>query len=267
MRRIAAGMNHGAAMRHGKARLCRAECPPHFLFVLPKRKRAGHGTKEKALRDDLTPPCQITQNGGWPSQTADQIQKSPTGCAIPIPPRTVSPHQKVRRTPPALLSAAAPPSNSGRGFQRRGPHLRPPSPGEGFQRERAAALALCVVGGPGRSRNALVLFFRGVGRVLFQKRMRPTSLRWEPPLAGAREMWGTFQWAKPIEKNRTAICSISASIHTTAPLPRWASAYPAGSGGWRPAPRPRSWRPARPDRSLSGRPHTVRRFHPPAPSG
>ena len=37
-----------------EARLCRAECPPHFLFVLPKRKRAGHGTKEKALRDELT---------------------------------------------------------------------------------------------------------------------------------------------------------------------------------------------------------------------
>ena len=36
-----------------EARLCRAECPPHFLFVLPKRKRAGHGTKEKALRDEL----------------------------------------------------------------------------------------------------------------------------------------------------------------------------------------------------------------------
>ena len=97
-------------------------------------------------------------------------------------------HMKPRganRTPSASLSAAAPPSNSGRGFQRRGPHLRPPSPGEGFQRERAAALALRVVGGPGRSRNALVLFFRGVGRVLFQKRMRPTSLRWKPSLAGA----------------------------------------------------------------------------------
>ena len=51
---------------------------------------------------------------------------------------------------------------------------------------RAAALALCVVGGPGRSRNALVLFFRGVGRVLFQKRMRPTSLRWEPPPCGSK---------------------------------------------------------------------------------
>ena len=144
--------------------------------------------------------------------------------------------------------------------------LLPRPLGAGFQRERAAALALRVVGGPGRSRNALVLFFRGVGRVLFQKRMRPTSLRWEPPLAGVREMWGTFQWAKPIEKNCTAICSISASAHTAAPLPQWVSAYPAGSGGWRPALRPRSWRPARPDRSLSGWPRTVRRFRPPAPS-
>ena len=63
--------------------------------------------------------------------------------------------------------------------------LLPRPLGVGFQRERAAALALCVVGGPGRSRNALVLFFRGVGRVLFQKRMRPTSLRWKPSLAGA----------------------------------------------------------------------------------
>ena len=43
----------------------------------------------------------------------------------------------------------------------------------------------CVVGGPGRSRNALVLFFSGCGAVLFQKRMRPTSLRWKPSLAGA----------------------------------------------------------------------------------
>ena len=50
-------------------------------------------------------------------------------------------HMKPRdanRTPSASLSAAAPPSNSGRGFQRRGPHLRPPSPGEGFQRERVS---------------------------------------------------------------------------------------------------------------------------------
>ena len=221
----------------------------------------------------MTRRCQITQNGGLAVTHFRPNLKRPYRLRYTysarncVPAPESPPHTNVpNRTPPALLSAAAPPSNSGRGFQRRGPHLRPPSPGEGFQRERAAALALCVVGGPGRSRNALVLFFRGVGRVLFQKRMRPTSLRWEPPLAGVREMWGTFQWAKPIEKNRTAICSISASIHTTAPWPQWASGCPAGSGGWRPAPHPRSWRPARPDRSLSGRPRTVRRFRPPAPS-
>ena len=87
-------------MRHGKARLCRAECPPHFLLVLPKRKRAGHGTKEKALRDELPGKAvNSPKTGGWPSQTADQIQKYPTSCAIPIPPGTVSPHPKVRRTP------------------------------------------------------------------------------------------------------------------------------------------------------------------------
>ena len=192
MRRIAAGMNHGAAMRHGKARLCRAECPPHFLFVLPKRKRAGHGTKEKTLRGDLTRRCQIIQNGGLavtncrPNPEVSYRLRYTYSARNCVPAPESPPHTNVpNRTPPALLSAAAPPSNSGRGFQRRGPHLRPPSPGEGFQRERAAALALRVVGGPGRSRNALVLFFRGVGRVLFQKRMRPTSLRWKPSLAGA----------------------------------------------------------------------------------
>ena len=37
--------------------------------------------KRKNVRDDLTPLCQITRNGGCPSRTADQIWKSPTGCA------------------------------------------------------------------------------------------------------------------------------------------------------------------------------------------
>ena len=82
--------------RHGFA----VQNVPHIFFLSCKRKRAGHGTKEKALRDE-SPGKAVNspKTGGWPSQTADQIQKSPTGCAIPIPPRTVSPHQKVRRTP------------------------------------------------------------------------------------------------------------------------------------------------------------------------
>ncbi len=35
------------------AALRRWECTPHFLFVLPKRKRAVHGPKEKALWSQL----------------------------------------------------------------------------------------------------------------------------------------------------------------------------------------------------------------------
>ena len=140
----------------------------------------------------MTRRCQIIQNGGLavtncrPNPEVSYRLRYTYSARNCVPAPESPPHTNVpNRTPPALLSTAAPPSNSGRGFQRRGPHLRPPSPGEGFQRERAAALALRVVGGPGRSRNALVLFFRGVGRVLFQKRMRPTSLRWKPSLAGA----------------------------------------------------------------------------------
>ena len=163
-------MNHGAAMRHGKARLCRAECPPHFLFVLPKRKRAGHGTKEKTLRDDLTPPCQITQNGGWPSRTSDKIQKSPTGCAIPVPFRELRPricghgtHRAANRTHPASLSAAAPRPPfpvSGRGFQRRAlPSSFVPRPlGGWLPKAGAEAPGLCVVsrGCGGKSKSPRV---------------------------------------------------------------------------------------------------------------
>ena len=37
--------------------------------------------KRKNVRDDLTPPCQITQDGGWPPRTVGKIQKSLAGCA------------------------------------------------------------------------------------------------------------------------------------------------------------------------------------------
>ena len=46
----------------------------------------------------MAPSCQITQNGGWPSRTADQIRKSPAGCAIPILSRTASPHLRAQGT-------------------------------------------------------------------------------------------------------------------------------------------------------------------------
>ena len=140
MRRIAAGMNHGAAMRHGKARLCRAECPPHFLFVLPKRKRAGHGTKEKTLRGDLTRRCQIIQNGGLavtncrPNPEVSYRLRYTYSARNCVPAPESPPHTGVLiRTLSAPLSAAAPSSPWGDGFQQGlTPILRPL--GSGFQR-------------------------------------------------------------------------------------------------------------------------------------
>ena len=47
----------------------------------------------------MTPPCQITQNGGWPPRIADQTCNSPTGCAILKFQFSASPHLKVRYAP------------------------------------------------------------------------------------------------------------------------------------------------------------------------
>ena len=172
MRRIAAGMNHGAAMRHGKARLCRAECPPHFLFVLPKRKRAGHGTKEKTLRGDLTRRCQIIQNGGLavtncrPNPEVSYRLRYTYSARNCVPASESPPHTNVpNRTPPALLSAAAPPSNSGRGFQRGGTLPSSPVPlGVGFQRRGPRPPAfVSFQGGAGGNRNPPAFLFRGAG--------------------------------------------------------------------------------------------------------
>ena len=93
----------------------------------------------------MTPSCQITQNGGWPSHTSDQIRKPPTGCAILKSQTSVSPHQKVRRPPGLqigrlllLFPLLLPPSSVplGVGFQRRA-LPRPSSPWEGFPKGKA----------------------------------------------------------------------------------------------------------------------------------
>mgnify|MGYP004481722979 CR=1 FL=1 len=147
--------------------------------------------KRKNVRDDLTPPCQITQNGGLavthfrpnPEVSYRLRYTQISNQCVPAP-ESPPPAKAANRMLPAPLSAAVPPSSV--------------PLGEGFQRERAAALALCVVGGPGRSRNALVLFFRGVGRVLFQKRMRPTSLRWKPSLAGAGNLCESARYRRAL---------------------------------------------------------------------
>ena len=135
----------GASRLPGQeARLCRAECPPHFLFVLPKRKRAGHGTKEKTLRGDLTRRCQIIQNGGLavtncrPNPEVSYRLRYTYSARNCVPASESPPHSNVpNRTPPALLSAAAPPSNSGRGFQRGGTAVPPLCATRGYGGKRA----------------------------------------------------------------------------------------------------------------------------------
>ena len=148
-----------------ETRLCRAECPPHFLFVLPKRKRAGHGTKEKALRDEL--PGKAVNS----PKTGTGRHELPTELETPLPAalylnlksvrRRICGHGAQRganRTPSASLSAAAPPSprgvSKGEGPQSRpfvprggmGDGWRPPcfgwgSKGEGPLRQRPLPLA------------------------------------------------------------------------------------------------------------------------------
>ena len=197
-------MNHGAAMRHGKARLCRAECPTHFLFVLPKRKRAGHGTKEKTLRDDLTRRCQITQNGGLavtncrPNPEVSYRLRCTYSARNCVPAPESPPHTGVlNRTPPASLSAAAPrprfPSLGG--GSKGGPCPRPSSLvplGVGFQRRGPRPPAfVSFQGGAGGNRNPPAFLFRGAGGdILFSKENIPLGFsprKPGPPFVGAEK--------------------------------------------------------------------------------
>ena len=53
-----------AAVRRRKRGFAAQNTPPILFSVLPKRERAVHGVREKALRDELTQVCQLTQNVG-----------------------------------------------------------------------------------------------------------------------------------------------------------------------------------------------------------
>ena len=155
-----------------EARLCRAECPPHFLFVLPKRKRAGHGTKEKALRDEL--PGKAVNS----PKTGTGRHELPTELETPLPAALYLNLKSVRhricghgaqrganRTPSASLSAAAPPHPQ-RGFQRGGPQPAPLCRFKGVRGEIEIPPRFSL-GGPG-------------GTFSFQKRISPWLLRTEP---------------------------------------------------------------------------------------
>ena len=127
-------------MRHGMARLCRAECTPHFLFETPKRKCAVHGGKEKVSGLSWPLMGQLTHTKERPVRTAGKIQKSPTGCA----------------ENPQMTSKYIP-ASAGAAFiwLQRGYPLPPfplplPILWGWFPKAGAEAPGLCVVGGPGR---------------------------------------------------------------------------------------------------------------------
>ena len=107
------------------------------------------------------------------------------------------------RTPSASLSAAAPPSNSGRGFQRGGALPSSPVPlGVGFQRRGPRPPAfVSFQGGAGGNRNPPAFLFRGAGgEILFSKENIPlgfSSRKPGLPFVGAKKMWETFCTAKP----------------------------------------------------------------------
>ena len=99
-----------------EARLCRAECPPHFLFVLPKRKRAGHGTKEKALRDELPGKAVNSPKTGTGRHELLTELETPLPAALYLNLKSVRRRiwengtcRAAKRTPSASLFAAAPP--------------------------------------------------------------------------------------------------------------------------------------------------------------
>ena len=167
-------------------RLCRVECPPHFLFVLPKRKpsrgaslapsgqftfRAGHGTKEKTLRDELPGEAVNSPKTGAGRHALPTKFETLLPAALYLNLKSVrsricghGAQRGANRTSPAPLSAAAPPSCPGRGVQRGGTlpsSFVPRSLGRGFQRGGTAVPPLCATRGYG-GRVASPMFRVGV---------------------------------------------------------------------------------------------------------
>ena len=144
-----------------EARLCRGEVPlrgtdlnPHFLTSCRKENAPCTVAKEKTLRDELTGEAANSP------KTGTGRHELPTELETPLPAalylnlksvrRRISGHGAQRganRTSSASLSAAAPPSCPGRGFQRGGTLPSSPVPlGVGFQRRGPRPPALV----PGR---------------------------------------------------------------------------------------------------------------------
>ena len=217
-------------IRHEIARLCRENVPHIFFLCLSKRKRAGHGTKEKALRDELPGGAvNSPKTRGPPPRTAMQARRPPAGCADRcsarncIPALESPPHTgAANRTPPASLSAAAPPSCPGRGFQRGGPQPAPLCRFKGVRGEIEIPPRFSL-GGPGghslfKREYPLWLLAPETGAALCAKGPFPLP-RQELSLCGSSENGGTFMKYPPSPK-------------ISLRFPRYG---PSGPGGYPPA--------------------------------
>ena len=164
------------------------------IFFSSCGKENGHSwSKEKTLRDELTGKAVNSPQTG----TGRHALSTKSGSRLPAAlysfrPELRPPHLWVQSTTGSKTESAYFYSRAfrfathypvrfllyprlssfvplGVGFQRRGP--RPP--------------AFVSLGVQGEVETPWCFSSGGVGRVLFQKRMRPTSLRWKPSLAGA----------------------------------------------------------------------------------
>ena len=59
------------------------ECTPHFLFVLPKRKRAVHGPKEKTLRTEPCAECAGSGRNGALWESVRRASAAPSSLRLP----------------------------------------------------------------------------------------------------------------------------------------------------------------------------------------
>ena len=158
---------------------------------MPKRKRAGHGTKEKALRDELPGKAVNSPKTGTGRHELLTELETPLPAALYLNLKSVRRRiwengtcRAAKRTPSAPLPAAAPPHPQ-RGFQRGGPQPAPLCRFKGVRGEIEIPPRFSL---------------GGRGDILFSKENIPfgfSSRKPGLPFVEAKKMWGTFCTAKP----------------------------------------------------------------------
>ena len=152
--------------------------------------------KRKNVRDELTGKAVNSPKTGAGRHELPTELETPLPAALYLNLKSVrsricghGAQRGANRTSPAPLSAAAPPSCPGRGFQRGGALPSSPVPlGVGFQRRGPRPPAfVSFQGGAGENRNPPAFLFRGAGGdILFSKENIPLGFcRESQPSAGA----------------------------------------------------------------------------------